>query len=279
MIGLIKNELTRLFLKTKWFIILPAAIVSAHLFGVQTVEFIVLSDMLSGENVWDGVFYTFSVGFDWTIGLFFFTAFVFIAGDRLSDDINSGYLSWLLVRNAKHKGRIWMAKIVSVLIGAMVFSFIYSIVVLSFNMVFLPKSMAWGPIVINTAAATAELSHSLAVQSNNFLNNTSPLVAFIYNIIFMGLGLGALTSLLLLTTFFIQKSYLPLIISVLFSFSTGAIFQYIGMRGLSPTTRMNFYFHTGIVYIEPMMVYTETIMFWVFLIFFSIYVGKVKMER
>lgn len=275
MLGYVKNELTRLLLKKRWLIFLPAALIPAHFFGVGTVNFFQQNKLISGQlNIWDAFFFTFCTGNDWTIGIFFLPVYAFISGDCFSADLESGYLSWLLVRNSDKRELIWMSKVIAISIGAFIFSAVYSTTILVYSMFFLPKAATWGAGIREVALKSAEFNVGVSVYSSRFFSAISPIKAFLFHILFIGLALSALISALLFFSLIFKKGLLPLIVSLILGFSSGAVFQYLGMKGLNPTTRMNFFFHTGVANIEPKMMYSHSIIVWSILLCLSLCLGN-----
>lgn len=277
MVGLIRVESARLILSLKWLVVIPAALIPAHLYGVNTVEW-TNSRNINGLqlNAWDGFMATLNAGSAWALGLFFLPAFAFIAGDRFASDKNSGYLSWQLIRSSERKANVWTAKIVAVTITAFIFSAIFMSIVLLYNMLLTPASVEWGYLAKGVQLELIGFNSNMHAETLEFYRQVSPITAFLLNIVFAGLGLAGLTSLLLLVTLYIDKSFLPLSIAVLLGFLSPAVFNAIGKLGLSPIARLNFDLHVGFGMIEPRMVFSETIVLWLAVIGMVLLIGQKK---
>jgi hypothetical protein len=275
--GLIKNELVRLLISPRWLIIIPAALMPAHLYGVDLARaFNFNHTNIPALNVWDGFMLTFSAGAVLAFSYFFLLAFAFIIGDRFVGDKDSGYLSWLVIRANKKK--IWTAKILAVLIAALIFSGLYMVIVAGYNAAFLPMSFEGSQIACDPAVMYELFRITTSQQTIDFYQNVSPFVIFVLSALFAGLGLGAITSALLYLTLLVQKSFVPMIIAALLAIFA-PLFTFSGILGLHPATRLSFDFHVGFGNIEPQMTFYQTISVWILLVVLSIYLGNRKIKK
>jgi len=275
--GLLKNELIRLLISPRWLIIIPAALLPAHFYGVDLARaFNFNHPNIPALNVWDGFILTFSAGSVWTLAYFFLLAFAFIIGDRFVGDKDSGYLSWLVIRADKKK--IWTAKILAVLIAALIFSGLYMVIVAGYNAAFLPISFEGSQLARDPSVMYELFRITTSQQTINFYQNVSPFVSFVLSALFAGVGLGAIASALLYLTLLVQKSFVPMIISVLLAIFA-PLFAFSGGLGLHPAARLNFDFHVGFGNIEPQMIFYQTISLWILLVVLSIYLGNRKIKK
>lgn len=277
--GLIKNELVRLLISPRWLVIIPAALIPAHLFGVELARALNFSHPnIPTLNVWDGFMLTFSAGGVWTLAYFFLLAFAFIAGDRFVGDKDSGYLSWLVIRADADKKKIWISKILAVLIAALIYSGLYMVIVVGYNAVFLPVFFEGSQLARDPSVMYEIFRITTSQQTINFYQNVSPFIIFVLGALFAGLGLGAITSALLYLTLIIQKSFVPMIISALLAICA-PLFTLSRILGLHPAARLNFDFHVGFGNIEPQMTFYHTISVWILLVVSSIYLGNRKIKK
>jgi len=87
-----------------------------------------------------------------------------------------------------------------------------------------------------------------------------------------------ITSALLYLTLLVQKSFVPMIISALFAFSSHLFVLFRGL-GLHPAARLNLDFHLGFGNIEPQMIFYQTIFLWILVVVLSIYLGDRKIKK
>ena len=277
--GLTKNELVRLLISPRWLVIIPAALIPAHLFGVELARALNFSHPnIPTLNVWDGFMLTFSAGGVWTLAYFFLLTFAFIAGDRFVGDKDSGYLSWLVIRVNADKKKIWTSKILAVLIAALIYSGLYMVIVVGYNAVFLPVSFEGSQLARDPSAMYEIFRITTSQQTINFYQSVSPFAIFVLSALFAGLGLGAITSALLYLTLLVQKSFVPMVISALLAFSSSLFVLFRGL-GLHPAARLNLDYHLGFGNIEPQMIFYQTISLWILLVVLSIYLGNRKIKK
>jgi len=275
--GLIKNELVRLLISLRWLIIIPAALIPAHFFGAELARALNFSHPnIPALNGWDGFMLTFSAGGVWTLAYFFLLAFAFIVGDRFVGDKDSGYLSWLVIRTNKKK--VWTAKILAVLIAALIYSGLYMVIVAGYNAAFLPISFEGSQLARDPSVMYEIFRITTSQQTINFYQSVSPFAIFVLSALFAGLGLGAITSALLYLTLLVQKSFVPIVISALLAIFAPLFILSRGL-GLHPAARLSFDFHVGFGNIEPQMIFYQTISLWILLVVLSIYLGNRKIKK
>lgn len=266
--GLLKNELVRMLFSPRWWLVAPAALIPAHLYGVNTVEW--LNQEGANMNAWDGVIITFSAGDTWTLGLFFLPTFVFIAGDRFVVDKLSGYLSWLSLRILDRR-KLWTSKIIAICLVALIYSTLFLTLVAIYSHLMLPSSGDWGQLIQTPAKAD---SFPVSSEAKAFYKTVSPFSVMVLSAIFMGVGLGAITSLLVFLTMKIRKAYIPLVAAIILGLSSNAIFGPLGTLGLSPVARLNFDYHVGIGLVTPRMFFHQTLIIWIVIYIIVIYFGQ-----